>query len=162
MKLRWPMFCVLMVGLALPAASQEPTPPMRGRGGERVEEFKKIRMMDALKLDEETSVRFFARYNKHRDTMHEFQDRANKLIDKLESLRQKKASDEELQAALQELQGVQEEMTKERTRYMEDLKSLLTPGQLADYLVFERNFYRNLRETLRDMQRERMDRKEKR
>ena len=56
MKLRWPMFCVLMVGLALPAASQEPTPPMRGRGGERVEEFKKIRMMDALKLDEETWI----------------------------------------------------------------------------------------------------------
>lgn len=64
--------CLLMFGfaaVAMLAVAQENQAPAPGRALERVEQFKKIRLMEVLNLDEESSIKFFARYNKHQELL---------------------------------------------------------------------------------------------
>ena len=56
-------------------------PPSRGPGAERIEQFKKVRLMEVLKMDEETSIRFFARYDKFLEGLRAVQKEHNALID---------------------------------------------------------------------------------
>ena len=58
--------------------------PMRGPGAERIEQFKKVRLIEVMNMDEETSIRFFARYNKHLESMRTIQKDHNALIDQLQ------------------------------------------------------------------------------
>ena len=67
--------------------------PMRGRGAERLEQYKKLRLMEVLKLDEETSLKFFARYNRQRDELADLNQKRNGLLDELAKLRRDNASD---------------------------------------------------------------------
>lgn len=142
-----------------PGPMRVPGGQMRGPAAERIEQFKKIRMMEVLRLDEETSIRFFARYNKHQGEMHEIEEQRRESVSKLRSLRQSNASNAELEKALAELKVLPDKVAQARERFLNDLWQILTVKQIADYIVFEENFVQNLRDIMRDMQRERMDRR---
>ncbi|HXG00266.1 MAG TPA: hypothetical protein VNL69_05740, partial [Bacteroidota bacterium] len=84
---------ILVLGTAVmlsPAWTQQDDPqgsPMLGPGAQRVEQLKKVRMMEVLKLDEETSIRFFSRYNKYQDELREIQRNREAIYRTMESLR---------------------------------------------------------------------------
>ncbi len=113
-------------------------------------------MMEVLKLDEETSIRFFARYNKHRDELADLGKKRDELLDELARLRRENASDKEFQKVIDELRGMADPAVEVRGRFFNDIGKILTAKQMAEYLVFERNFYRNVREIMREMQGQRM------
>ena len=135
------------------ATSQEL--PMGGPARERVEQFKKIRMMEVMKLDEETSLRFFARYNKHQDAIKEITSKRDGLIDLLAALRKSDALDSEFEKVFKELQGSESQIATERSRFLQDLRSVVSTRQVAEYVVFERNFNRQLMQLMREMAQER-------
>ncbi len=138
------------------SAQDEMMMPMQGPAAERLEQFKKIRLMEVLKLDEETSVKFFSRYNKQREELVALNQKRNDLLDELAKLRRANAAEEEYQKALNGIRGLARSAVEIRERFFDDAGKILTPKQMAEYLVFERNFIRNVREIMRDMQRERM------
>jgi Spy/CpxP family protein refolding chaperone len=123
---------------------------------ERIESFKKVRMMEAMKLDENQSVKLFARYNDHQEQMKSLERESNELFDKLESQIRSNASEGEYQQTIGELRNYEKKRTEERQRYFNELKDVLTPKQLAEYMVFERNFARDLREAVRDVKIDRL------
>ncbi|MBI2618632.1 MAG: hypothetical protein HYW57_00955 [Ignavibacteriales bacterium] len=129
--------------------------PMRGPGAERVEQYKKIRLMETLSLDEETSIRFFARYHRHREELRKLNMRRNSLIDELQTLRRREASDAEYKKVLEELRKLADPAVEIREQYFDEIGKILTPKQMAEYVIFERSFLQNLREIMRDMQRNR-------
>lgn len=137
------------------AWAQEPL-PFRGPAAERIEQYKKIRMMELLKLEEETSIRFFARYNRYHDGLREVGNRRDALIDELQLMRRRNATDADYQKVLKDLRGLVTPTVELREKYFDDLGKILTPKQFAEYLIFERNFVNNLREIIRDMQQDRM------
>ena len=145
-------------------ARQENTqgPPMRGPAMERVEQWKKVRMMEVLKLDEETSIRFFNRYNKEQQDLREVQRRREELVRQLESLNRSNAGDKDLERTLQDLQTLERKLTEIREGFLKDVRGILTVKQIASYVVFETNFNRSLRDLMRDMQQQRMDRPQRR
>jgi hypothetical protein len=112
--------------------------------------------MEVLRLDEETSLRFFARYNKQREELAGLNQRRNELLDDLAKLRRNNAPDKDYQKVLDELRAVADPAVEIRGKFFDDIAKILTPIQMADYLVFERNFMRNVREIMRDMQGQRM------
>ena len=145
-------FTMILSGMLL---AQEP--PMLGPGaGARLEQFKKIRMMEELRLNEETSIRFFARYNKHQEEMKKLNEKKNDAINQLERLYKGDGADAEYEKVFKELFDLEKNTRELREKYLDDLKEVLTRKQIAQYLVFERNFYQNLREIARDLQRQRM------
>jgi hypothetical protein len=132
--------------------------PMLGRGAQRIEQLKKVRMMEVLKLDEETSIRFFNRYNRYQDELREIQKSREDVYRNLETLRKSGASDAEFERALQELRAVDGRWLEARDKYWKELRGVLSVKQLASYVLFEFNFNRYLRDLMRETQRERMQR----
>jgi hypothetical protein len=126
-------------------------------GAERIEQFKKIRLMDALKMDEETSIRFFSRYNKHSTAMRDIGKNRNDRIDQLQKLIHTDASDEDINKAITDITVLDGKMMDERSRFMTELREVLTVKQLGKYVVFERNFNQNLRELMREVARDRWE-----
>lgn len=135
--------------------------PPEGMGGrfqrpmERLESYKKIRMIEALKLDEETGLKLVQRYNKHRESIKELEnDRAN-LVNKLETQLNANAGDGELQKTFNEFFEIEKKIAEARKKYIEELKEIFTNKQIAEYMIFERNFMKDLRNVVKDVQKER-------
>ena len=141
--------------LASLALGQEPM-PMRGPGAQRLEQYKKLRMMEVLKLDETTSLKFFARYNRFQEDLRSLNEKKNGYIDELQSLRRQDASDAEYQRVLEKLRALGKPAIEIRENFLDEISSILTPKQVAEYVVFERNFVQNVREIMREMQQNRM------
>jgi hypothetical protein len=136
----------------------QPQPGPGGfRGGQRVEQFKKLRMIEALKLDEDASVRFFAKYNKHEDILRDINKQRNDLLDKLHDLRESKGADAQMEKVIAELSSLDGKQAEERARFLEDIKTVLSTGQIADLFLFERDFARNIRQLMQEMARGRRE-----
>src|SRR5512139_132707 len=112
-----------IVGLVA-AQDQMPMPP---RAAERLEQYKKLRMMEVLKLDEETSLRFFARYNKHREELAELNKKRDEILDELARLRRENAADKDFQKVIDELKGMADPALGAREKFFNDIEKILTP-----------------------------------
>jgi hypothetical protein len=74
------LLCFVLITSAQEQRPQEPPLP------HKVEQFKKMRLIEELHLDEETSIRFFARYNKQMDAIREIEWQRNTIIKQLKEL----------------------------------------------------------------------------
>lgn len=132
---------------------------MRGQMGkrpmERLESFKKVRMLEALKLDEDKGLKLVARYNQHRESIRSLEEERKGVMDKLEAKVNGDASDNEFQKSFNELLEIEKKIMDARTKYLTELKDILTAKQIAEYLLFERSFARDIRDIMRDGQKER-------
>lgn len=135
--------------------SAQDSMPMRGPAAERIEQFKKIRLMEELKLDEATSIKFFARYNANQEELRKLNQKRNEIIDELQILRRRNVSDAEYEKTLQDLKALADPAVELRLKFFNEISEVLTPKQVAEYVIFERNFVQNLREIMREMQQQR-------
>jgi len=148
-------FLILMVCSNLLAQDQ---PPMRGPAAERIELFKKVRLMESLKMDEGTSIRFFARYNRYTESLRAIQKDHNALVDQLQKLTNSNASNSDIEQAIKDIGMIEEKIAETRSKFLGELKEVISIKQIGEYVVFERNFNRNLREIMRDIAKERWNR----
>jgi hypothetical protein len=133
-------------------SAQDAQPPVQGRAAERVEQFKKIRIMEVLGLDEQSSIKFFARYNKNLEVMKDLRQKQIQTLARIQNLRKGKASDSDYAKVVTELRSLEDQVNQTKSHYIDDLKDVLTNKQLAEYLVFELRFQQNLRDLVRDVQ----------
>ncbi|MDD8016941.1 MAG: hypothetical protein PHP42_01080, partial [Bacteroidota bacterium] len=123
---------------------------------EKLESYKKVRMLETMKLDEETGLKLVSRYNKHREVMKGFEKGRAELMDKLDELVRNNANETEYQKVFDNLLEYETKTAEARSQYLNELKEILTNKQIAEYLIFERSFARDIRDIVRDVQRERM------
>jgi hypothetical protein len=129
--------------------------PGQFRAQQRVEQFKKLRMIEALKLDDDTSIRFFTKYNKHEEVMRGINEQRNDLIDQLQDMRKSDSDAAGMEKIFTDLTTLDTKQTEERVRFLDDLKTVLSTKQIADLIIFERNFARNVRQVMQEMARDR-------
>jgi hypothetical protein len=146
------LLCFVLITSAQEQRPQEPPLP------HKVEQFKKMRLIEELHLDEETSIRFFARYNKQMDAIREIEWQRNTIIKQLKELIHSNANANEIETTLKNYEKFEGQIADVRAKFVEGLKDIFTPKQIAEYLIFEQNFNQNLREVIREMTRERMGR----
>jgi hypothetical protein len=148
-------FLLAFAGVAMAftsVAAQDAQPPVQGRAAARVEQYKKIRMMEVLGMDEQTSIRFFLRYDKNLEVMKGLRQKQVQALTRVQSLRKDKAPDNDYAKVISDLRSLEEQINRTKSKYIDDLKEVLTNQQLAEYLVFELRFQQNLRDLIRDMQ----------
>jgi len=122
---------------------------------ERLQQLKKLRLMEVLGLAEEESVRFFTRYNKFENELRDLESQRNGVIDDLEAALKRGEKPEVYQKGFDQLEALGKKVGDARLQFYEDARKLLTAEQVAKLIVFERNFNRDLREMIQDVQRER-------
>ena len=159
MRALYTMLVLMMITVI--AAAQNPE-MMGGRQKmmDRVEHFKKIRMLEAMKLDEETGLKLVSRYTKHRENVKQLEEARTGVVEHLESQLRSGASDVELQKQFNDFYEADRKITDARKKYLEDLKEILTAKQIAQYIVFEKNFMSEVRDLVRDVQKERRKRED--
>jgi len=131
---------------------------MHGPAAERIAQYKKLRLMEVVQMNEETSVRFFARYNKHEENIRAIGMERNELIDQLQKLSRLNSNDAEMEDIIKNIGFSDEKVLEERTKFMKELREVLSVEQLSKFIIFERNFNKYLRELMRDVARDRWNR----
>ncbi|MBI5472893.1 MAG: periplasmic heavy metal sensor [Ignavibacteriae bacterium] len=144
-----------IVGLFGTAFAQPHGPQMQ-----KIERFKKMRMIEMLDLKEEQSIRFIARYNEFENTRRDLNTQRNEILDKIERLLRNNADSKEFEKLFAEVEAVGRKIGDERLKFFNGLSDLLTVEQRAKLLLFERRFENELREAVREVQQRRRGRME--
>lgn len=115
---------------------------------DRIEQLINSRIIGVLNLDEETSLRFFARRSSHRNKMKELSSKKDSILITLN----KKLKGEEgsyfstVQASL----NIETEIVKERNSYVNGLYEILSDEQVATLIVFERKLRKEVKNLIMD------------
>lgn len=155
---------LLAVGLAcllfLPSiVCAQPGRPGDVQGGDRpsdrIENLRKVRLVEMLELKEDQSVRFLARMNEHDNIRRDLMKERGDALDRIERLIRNNAADADFEKGFAEVAAIDDRVTAERHRFFSGLSDILTPTQRAKMLIFERRFEKELREAMREAQRRR-------
>lgn len=138
------IICVLLVSVELfPQKGKWRDEEMR----ERFEELEKIKLIETLQMDEETTLRFFARRSEHKLEQKEIQETTNNIIDELELIFKsgRAVTDEEIQLKIDEINLLQLQFENNRIEFINSLYDILTVNQVAKLIIFEKRFRNEVR-----------------
>ena len=116
---------------------------------QRIEQWERLKLIDALSLNEETAIRFFARRHENQKKMKEILDQRDNAIRELEDdIRSENQNDATFKDKLNALLSLENNISKERENFLRSLSDLLSPMQIAKLVVFESRFRKEVRESL--------------
>ncbi|MDH7604495.1 MAG: hypothetical protein QHH13_06310 [Melioribacter sp.] len=111
----------------------------------KIEQLEKSKLIELLNLDEDTSIRFFARRNEHQKKIKLIFDEREKIIQDLKkNLDEEKRNDAYYKEQVSKLIDLENKMCNERENYYKSLSSILQPQQIAKLAVFEFMFRKEL------------------
>ena len=146
---------ILIAGiLAFSAEALLAQPPprleKRKEARERIETLRLWKMIEFLDLTEEQSDQFLPLFHRFQKAQKELQSAARELFGSLkEELESKEPDEEKIKAILTELEKNQEALDEERKNFLIDSRKTLSLIQEARLLLFEQEFEKRLRETIR-------------
>ncbi len=141
-----PALLLLTLVWNLPAFAQPDDMP-QGRGRKRIEELRRIKMIDALELNEEQSVRLFAREKDLQNAERQLNTQRSAVIERLSTLADG-GSDGDILVEVDRLTTIGKEMLARRQEYLASLKDILSAQQIAKLIVFEDGFRKELRDMM--------------
>ncbi len=101
-------FLVLIGGNVAYSQEGHPPSPFGGPGAAKFDQYKKMRIIEALHLDDETAIKFVTKYNKFMEEMRQAGKKRNEIIAKLDDALKNKANEETLDKIIKEF--VQDQM----------------------------------------------------
>lgn len=145
-------FFTILIAFAfvLPIFAQDNGPQRDRRGQGKIEELEKIKLIDVLQMNEETTLKFFARRNEYqnkvRDLMASANDQLDKISDYIKDNGDKNTA--ELKKMINEYLSYNESIAREKTKFINSLTDILSYEQISKLLVFEKHFREELRRLL--------------
>ncbi len=117
---------------------------------EKIKQLEKIKLIEALNMNEDTSIRFFSRRNKFLTKIDSLNDEASIILDRLQ-LDFKSARvirSEEYQKKIDQYLSLQNQIVKTRDDFIHSLNDILSEEQIAKMLVFEKKFREDVKNIL--------------
>lgn len=114
----------------------------------KFEELQKIKLIEILDLDEESTLKFFARRNAHNNNVEEIKKEEEQIILKMEELVKKEGSIEQYEKLLNELINNENNLLKERISFIKSLNDILTKEQIIKMVLYERRFREDVKKLL--------------
>jgi len=116
---------------------------------QRIEQWERTKLIDALNLNEDTAIRFFARRHENQKKMKEILDQRDDAIRDLEDeIKNGDQNDASYKKKVDNLLSIENRIGTERENFLRSLSDLLSPIQIAKLVVFETRFRKEVRETL--------------
>lgn len=130
--------------------AQQWLPQVGSKAFEKIEQMETAKLIQVLDLNEETSVRFFAKRKEHREKLQSLMLKRKDILDDVEDLIKKDESADEnvFKQKLNELIDLERKITNERLDFYTSLQKILTPKQIIKLISFDEKFRREIRETL--------------
>jgi len=136
---------LFIILFALPVLAQN-----RGQGmmNRRVEEYEKVKLIEALNLDETKSIQFFTKRRAFREKQRNLNDQLDSLTDKLKSITTGSQDKDKLKDVVNQYINTEKQMHTLKNNYMTDIKSILTDEEIARLIVFERDFRQDIQQMI--------------
>lgn len=143
---KWKRLTATITVLICSAITLVAQPPFHAR--ERISEFKKIKLLEILNLDEQTSEKFLAKYNSAEKIISEKLEKIQDAMLDLEYALRKKSGKEEIAKNSQRLMDAQRDLLNTMLEQQKEIKGILNEEQFAKYLLFENRFRSELQRLL--------------
>ncbi|MBI2793518.1 MAG: hypothetical protein HYX66_02575 [Ignavibacteria bacterium] len=133
----------LLICLASPMVAQhwmDDGDSDKDRMREKVEDLRKMKLLEVLDLKDDQVEKFFAVYNKHTKRILDLREKVLDDAKELQSMIQKGAPDADLVSATASLRNTIKELGQEFDARFESVKPTLKLNQFAKYVVFEARF----------------------
>ncbi len=145
------LFTILVIfSITLPVFAQDKGQGRNWKGRDKIEELEKIKLIDVLQMNEETTLKFFARrseyQNKVKDLMSDADVQLDKISDYVKNNGNKNSA--EMKKMIDEYLSYGEAIAKERANFINSLNNILSYEQISKLLVFEKHFREELRKIL--------------
>ena len=139
---------IILASISYPQKMREKM--MKNKG--KLEQLEKVKLIEALDLDEETAIRFFARRKDSRNEIDKKKKKSDDLLFKLESSFQsnEKNQEEKQRQMISEFLKTSESIESKRNQFISSLKDILTTEQISKLIVFEKRFRDEIRNVLLD------------
>jgi hypothetical protein len=137
---------IFISGIIIPQRGKWQDEEMRAK----FEQLEKIKLIETLEMDEETTLRFFARKSEHQKQQEEIQEKIKENINNLEVIFKsgRVATIEEIKASINEINSMQLQVEQNRADFINSLSDILSYEQIAKLLIFERNFKDEIRKLI--------------
>ena len=119
---------------------------------DKLEQLEKIKLIESLDLNEETSIRLFSRRNDLKKEIEKLENRNEEIISDLE--KSFNEDDKNLEAKqtqlLSEFLKNKQEIENRKQQFLTSLNDILSKEQICKYVVFEKKFRDEIRNVLLD------------
>lgn len=142
-------FIVIMICFAPFVFSQEGHYKPR-KIPEKIAELEKIKLIETLNLNEETTLRFFARRNEFQKKTSEIENEIELKLDELSKLiaPESNAGDENIKPIIDEVNYLRKKLAVEKENFLNSITDILTYKQIAGLIVFEKKFREELKNAI--------------
>jgi len=116
----------------------------------KFEELENIKLIETLKMDEETTLRFFSRKSAHKLQQDEIQEKIKSNIDNLDVMLKSgsAATTEEMKSKIDEINNLELQLDKNKVEFINSLSDILSYEQIAEMIIFEKRFRNEVRKLL--------------
>ena len=140
------IFLTILFSISIVAQNQSGR--KRGKFHKKFIELEKIKLLESLDLDEETSAKFITRRNKSRDIQREKIDKIKKAYLELESAIEDQESESKLLELITKINTMETNLFNEKNSFIQSLADILNTEQIAKVVIFEQKFKRDIRDLL--------------
>ena len=139
---------IVLTSIAYPQQMKE----RKMKNMEKLEQLEKIKLIESLDMDEDTSVRFFARRNESKREIQELEKKTDDIIFELEKSfnSEDKYQDEKQKQLISEMLKNREAIEMRRNQFINSLDDILSTEQIAKLIVFEKKFREEIRNVIFD------------
>jgi hypothetical protein len=118
----------------------------------KLEQLEKVKLIEALDLNEESSLRFFARRGDFKKEMEKLEERNDEVILELENTfnSDDKNIENKQSLLLNEFLKNKQEVEIKRQEFLSSLNDILSKEQICKYVVFEKKFRDEIRSIIMD------------
>ena len=116
----------------------------------KIEELERVKLIETLGMDEQTTLKFFARRTKYREEQKLLINNLVALLDQMSDLTKNNDSknDGALKKMMDQYQDLESKILKKKQEFYNSLSDILTYNQIAKVLVFEHKFKDEIRAAL--------------
>lgn len=116
----------------------------------KFEELENIKLIETLKMNEETTLRFFSRKTEHKSQQDEIQEKIRTDIDNLDAMLKsgRVVTTEELKSKIDDINNLQLQFEKNRVDFVNSLSDIFSYEQIAELIIFEKRFRNEVRKLI--------------
>ncbi len=117
---------------------------------DKLNQLEKIKLIEVLEMNEETTLRFFSRRNEHQTKIDELAKRADEIITQMEVIFKagKVYTEAALKSLIEEANTIHTEIVQTKSDFINSLDDILTTDQIAKLIIFERRFKEELKRAM--------------
>jgi hypothetical protein len=123
-------------------------PPQHMR--DKLNQLEKIKLIEVLEMDEETTLRFFSRRNEHKVKIDKLVKRTDEIITQMEVIFKagRVYTEAELKSLIEEANAIHTETVHSKSDFINSLDDILSTEQIAKLIIFERRFKDELKRAM--------------